>query len=153
MHEINTTTTIIVTLIVWIALGVITANLAKQRGRDPFIWFFIGTVFGLLGMLLLFILPNLSSEEVKKTEKTDDNVVLPVIVEELPLEPSQLFQLKDWFCIDSTTKGQLGPMSFDALKGLWKKEKVVPGTYVWSEGMSEWQPVENVKNLEEALMK
>ena len=52
----------ILVLILWMIMGIATAYLANQRGRDPYIWFALGVVFGILAMLLLFILPPVKSE-------------------------------------------------------------------------------------------
>jgi len=32
--------------IFWLLMGVLTAHFAHKRGRDPFLWFFIGVILG-----------------------------------------------------------------------------------------------------------
>jgi hypothetical protein len=138
----------ILSLIIWVIIGAITANLAKQRGRDPYVWFLVGMVLGLFGILALFILPK-----AKRSDVPNPHVVIPtVIVPEVVVEPIQLFHCKDWFCVD-VSKKQLGPMNFTDFKKLWDEKKILPQSYVWTEGMASWLPLSNVPDLESALNK
>ena len=138
-------TSLILSIFIWFAVGMITANLAKQRGRDPYMWFFIGMLLGIFGILVLYLLPI-----VKPGEDTGEAKSEVIIVEEVPQEPVQLFHLKDWHCID-TAKEQKGPLTFRELKSLWSEGKLLPQSYVWTEGMLVWQPIEKIPNLKEAL--
>lgn len=132
-----------------IVMGFIASNFAAKRGRNPYAWLAIGIFFGILGVIALFLLPPL-----KKEDDTTSTPLPPgtVTIENVPPEPEQLIRLKDWFCID-TSKAQLGPMNFDALKELWKKGQIVSGSYVWSEGMAAWLPIEQIPALSEELNK
>ena len=47
-----------IVIVVWLALGGVCSYYAKERGRNPIGWFIIGLVFGLLGLITLFLIPN-----------------------------------------------------------------------------------------------
>jgi hypothetical protein len=136
----------ILSVFIWVAVGAITANLAKQRGRDPYTWFFIGMLLGIFAILALFIMPIVKKEGVEDEVKETGSV----IVEEVPPEPVQLFHLKDWHCID-TAKVQKGPLTFREMKALWNDGKLVSQSYVWTEGMAAWLPIEKIPDLEDSL--
>lgn len=125
--------------------GVINAYFAAQRGRNPYVWLAIGVFFGIFGVLALFLMPPVKQEKPPTTEPTKS-----FTVEEIPPEPAKLVLLKAWFCID-TNKAQLGPLNFDALKDLWKKGELLGSSYVWSEGMAAWLPIEQIPELDIAL--
>lgn len=47
-------------LIIWIALGVVTALAAQARGRDFLPWLLIGTVTGVFGLIAVLVMKNLN---------------------------------------------------------------------------------------------
>jgi len=47
--------------------GVICFLFAKERGKNPFLWFAIGLISGLIGVLIIALIKN------KKNKKIDDN--------------------------------------------------------------------------------
>lgn len=47
-------------LIIWIALGVVTALAAQARGRDFLPWLLIGTVTGVFGLIAVLVMEDLS---------------------------------------------------------------------------------------------
>lgn len=104
------------------------AYLAKQRKKDPVLWFFIGAFFGLLGVLYLYFFA-------KPTQK---KIVAPLVqhppVRQVPLAPQ-----KYWYYLDQENQ-QFGPMSYDALNQAWKDGKVSVDTYVWNEDLENWKP-------------
>ena len=115
-------------------MGSITAYLAKKRGKNPYIWFGIGMFLGVLGMLILFFMPNKKKSVQAPTEPIkDDEITIDVTPE---VKPSELE--KFWYYL---TKGneQHGPMSFDALKRAFKEGLVSDATYVWNEEMDAWK--------------
>jgi hypothetical protein len=128
------------------AMGGISAYFANQRGRDPRIWFMVGALFGLLGLLLLFILPSL-----KKDTPEEVNAALQASQEFQAIQSIEKEYLsKEWFYLDQDEKHH-GPLSFKALKDLWGKTEISASSLVWSEGMKEWQSVSNLPNFEELL--
>lgn len=126
------------TILVIVLLGCITSYFAKERGRDPVLWFFIGALFGLLGLFALFILPNPSQEEVKSDEGILATELLPD-----PLD-------KQWYYLDEAN-GQHGPMGISELKTCWKAKTINSMTYVWCEGMQNWRTVSEISGMEERM--
>lgn len=117
-------------IFIWIVFGCVTAYFAKNRGRNPYGWFFIGLFLGLIGLCLVFILPKKQSivqEEGK-----------PITIEVIPDVPED-HKNKFWYYLDDTNK-QIGPMSFTALLRDWKEGKVRPETQVWNENLTHWKP-------------
>lgn len=135
------------TFLIAALFGGICAFYAKQRGRDPLNWFFIGIFLGVIGLILLFILP------VKKAPELAPQVdTLPVPTEE-PVFPQNDFLSSSkpplfWYYLDPENK-QFGPMSFEGLQTAWKDGKVIDQTYIWNEEMSNWKHFGEVFKNEE----
>ena len=135
--------------IIWFLIGAATAYFAQQRGRDPFIWFMIGMFLGLLGMLLVFILPSLEETEEHDSEGHEEHI------EEIP--PSFLptkahdYLIKEWFYLDPAHHQQ-GPCRFEVLKEKWGQGNLSNISYVWCEGMNQWEKIEDIPDLKEALL-
>ena len=111
-----------------LVMGGAAAYLAKQRKKDPFLWFCIGSFFGLLGVLYLYFFA--------KTPKAapETPAPQPVPVRKVPLAPQ-----KFWYYLDQENQ-QFGPMSYDALNKAWQDGKVSVETYVWNEDLENWKP-------------
>lgn len=45
-------------LLIWLFFGMISAFIAKIKGRKGWQWFLLGTVFGPFGLILAFVLPE-----------------------------------------------------------------------------------------------
>lgn len=141
-------------------MGVATAYLANQRGRDPYIWFALGVVFGLLALFLLFVLPAVKSE--KEWEDDQKNEILVERREEQLKEQEKLenapdlqpqsIEAKDWFYLDKARQ-QRGPLSFYVVNELWQGGEIDVQTLIWTEGMAEWKKVQEVPQLNEVLMR
>lgn len=129
---------ILVVIISWLLFGGASSYFAKQRGRDPFAWFLIGMFLGILGLLLLFLLPPIATSGPVVEEK----------VEELaPQEEDMPYRLKAWYYLDAT-RNPIGPTSFNQLK----KANVQADTLIWCEGMPEWKTVAELPQMKEALL-
>ncbi|HSX12003.1 MAG TPA: DUF4339 domain-containing protein [Rhabdochlamydiaceae bacterium] len=120
-----------ITLLIWVLFGCATAYFAKQRGRDPYTWFFIGLFLGVIGLGLVFIFPKktITIQDVPEAKPVDP-------VPELPPEHKNKF----WYYLD-TANAQVGPMSFDALVREWRNGKVELQTQVWNENLEQWTPL------------
>ena len=120
--------------LLWLSCACVAAHYAKQRGRNPYIWFFIGFVFSLPGLLVLFILPRKKpkKEEVMVKEAEEAAPAPKNIL--IPPEGSHPF----WYYLDQGNQ-QCGPMSFNALEKAWNEGKVTLNTYVWNEAMENWK--------------
>jgi hypothetical protein len=131
---------LLVVILSWLVFGGAASYFASQRGRDPFAWFMIGMLLGILGLLLLFLLPPLESD---KKETVDPEEIAPVIS-----EPAE--RLTDWFYLDKN-RIQVGPVAFNALKRAWDDKEITIETLVWREGMGEWKKVAELPSLREVL--
>lgn len=126
--------------LILLILGGINSYCAKIRGRDPIAWFFIGMLFGILGIIAIFLLPKL-----KPSGEAD---LQPKTVELDPTPPK--YTHKDWFFLDENHVQQ-GPFSWDAFYTAWRENRFTKSSYVWSEGMAEWKRVEEITNLQAEL--
>lgn len=132
-----------VVILSWLVFGGAASYFASQRGRDPFAWFMIGMLLGILGLLLLFLLPPL--EEAKDEAVTEESVGEAVPVASEPAE-----RLSVWFYLDNN-RTQVGPVPFNTLKRAWDNKEVTGDTLVWREGMGEWKKVAELPSLREVL--
>lgn len=136
----------ILSFLLWVLMGAATAYFANQRGRDPVIWFMVGMLLGVLGLLLLFVLPPVAGEDTTEM----------LLKEELPEKPQELakphddYLIKDWYYLDAS-RAQQGPMDYHALKAAWDAGAIGAHSFVWCEGMSEWQRIEQLPELKEKL--
>lgn len=124
-------------------IGALSAYLAIRQGRNPYLWFFIGIFFGLLGILVMCFAPG------KQKPKQTPLPQAP-LVEEIIIGPSDKF----WYYLDEAHE-QKGPMSFSALNKTWKQGTITAQTLVWNEDFSDWTPlkdcIQTTKITENAL--
>lgn len=145
----------LLTFILWFLMGGITAYFAFQRGRDPFIWFVLGILLGVLALLVLFFLADLSAKAPGDTSTSIPQQQQTFFGLEAPQDPpqelkEQAFLTKEWFCIDRTFR-QLGPMDFETLKSLWIKSDIDENSFVWAEEMPEWKKIIDLSDVYHAL--
>lgn len=130
---------ILVVVFSWLLFGGASSYFAGQRGRDPFAWFLIGMLLGILGLLLLFLLPPLNKEEEAS----------PVEIPKEEAEDSS-YRLKSWYYLDENNE-QVGPASFNQLKKAGQAGKIRQDTLLWCEGMKQWTPMADLPMIREAL--
>ena len=124
-------------MLLWITTGLIVANLANKKGRNPYLWFTIGTFLGILGLIiLLFISPRNQQKNYFAKKKTTIRQ---------PLSDIELFFYKNpsnklWYYLDNEHK-QTGPVSLQRLNNQWKNEIINSSTYVWNEDMDNWKKI------------
>lgn len=135
---------ILIVIFAWLLFGGAASYFAAQRGRDPFAWFLIGMLLGILGLLLLFLLPP-----VKPLEGDKEEEMLQEEQTEIPPAPGT-YRFKEWFYLDAE-KHQKGPFSFSLLRKQWEQGKLSSKTFVWSEGMPTWKKVDELPDLNDAL--
>lgn len=132
-----------VVILSWLVFGGAASYFASQRGRDPFAWFMIGMLLGILGLLLLFLLPPL--------EEAKDEVVTEESVEEaVPVASEPADRLSVWYYLDKN-RAQVGPVPFNTLKRAWDDKLITGDTLVWREGMGAWKKVAELPSLREVL--
>ncbi len=123
-----------IAIIIWLIMGAVASHFAAKRGRDPLAWFFLGTFFGFIAIIILFILQPIN---MKKKGNAVELEITPESVINLPVD----YKLKDWFYIDSNGE-QKGPVGFDAMNDLIKQKEIDNHTYIWCEGMHDWEKAE-----------
>lgn len=136
---------ILLTVALWILMGTATSYFASQRGRDPFAWFLIGMLLGVLGLLLLFLLPPAAPKEEQEEFEVEEFSREPA-----KIEPQECYRFKDWFYLDDKNQ-QLGPLNFQNFRKVWEQGKVSEGTFVWSEGMENWRKIQDLPGFSETL--
>ena len=112
--------------------GIITAYIAHRKERNPLPWFFVGFIFGLIGLLFFFFLPRAKKKET------------PITLQKIGPQP-YLFGPADkfWYFLDKD-HAQVGPMSYSALSDHWKKGSIHPTTFVWHEELTDWKPLQEL---------
>ncbi len=114
-------------------LGAVCGFLAQKKGKNPYFWFFIGALFGLLGIFSLFFI---SSRERK--QKAEEKISHPAIQPPPPAPHTQRL----WYYLDQTHK-QFGPVSFSDLEKELSQGKIHSSTYVWNEDLENWKQVKD----------
>jgi hypothetical protein len=122
--------------LMWIVFGALSAYLAKMRGKNPYLWFFLGMLFGVFGLLFLFFAPKPRSAPSREKRGSDDPKTIDISP---PYDPT--YNEKFWYYLDGQNQ-QFGPMSFDALYRLLGEEKVSKKTFVWNESLESWKSLE-----------
>jgi GYF domain 2 len=129
---------IFLSVILWLMIGSATAYYANQRGRDPVVWFMIGMLLGLFGLLLVFILPSGKTENKEQSIDSTHDITVFTAVPDYPLV--------GYYYYDRNQNRQ-GPLSLDDLKNAWTQKQVDKETFVWYEGLLDWKKIEELQNL------
>jgi len=128
--------------LLYIAFGALSAYFAKKKGKDPFLWFFLGMLFGVFGLLFLFFDPK--AKRAKKgapSHQKQTRVKDPNTIDITPaFDPK--YNEKFWYYLDGQNK-QHGPMSFDAVFRLYKEATLSQQSYVWNESLESWKPLKD----------
>jgi len=133
-------------ILLWLVIGVICSRIARQRGRNPTTWFFLGVILGVIGLIILYIIPSkkvslvMASSTPTPSQQPIEITVSPVEHDSPPESPIL------WYYLDKTNE-QHGPMSFQALQGAWDDDLITSSTYVWNEKMENWQTLEELPDL------
>ncbi len=114
-------------------MGLLTSYIAYRRGRNLYLWFAIGFLFGIFGVMGIFFATRNKKKEIPIASEPVP-VPQPIIVG--PID-------KFWYYLDPAHVQQ-GPMSHDALTSAWREGKITPNTYVWHEDLSDWKPLQEL---------
>lgn len=117
-----------------ILFGGISAYVAKMRGKDPVVWFFVGMIFGIFGLLFLLVSSRSKTGVKPKAKRKREPTTIDITPK---IHPS--YNEKFWYYLDPQNQ-QYGPMSFNGLLNAWKEGKVSQKTYVWNETLETWTP-------------
>ena len=135
----------LISLFLLLFFGLFTSFIARQRGRDPVGWFMLGMLLGIFAPLLLMILPpKVAEESLTNTEENEDEKLA-----HFEYHSKECF-LKNWFIVDKTAQ-MVGPLSLEKLKYFWEEGMVHSHSYIWTEGMMNWQKVQEIPGLEDVL--
>lgn len=114
--------------------GVLSAYFARLRGKNPYLWFFLGMLFGVFGLAFLLFTPY--SLKKSNTEERNQKTI------DIPPPYDAKHNEKFWYYLDAQNT-QYGPMSFEALYRLYTTATIFPHTYVWNETLEGWQHLKN----------
>ncbi|MEX1013308.1 MAG: DUF4339 domain-containing protein [Waddliaceae bacterium] len=120
-------------LLLLTSIAFLASYLASKKGRNPYAWFAIGFLLGILGVLLLLLLPSLNEEDQNDEDQDDEEEVL---------EEGNVY----WYYLDSDHEEQ-GPISETALKEKIQARELLSSDYVWKQGLKEWEMIENFPGL------
>ncbi len=118
-------------LFFWITFGLISSLIASKRDRNIYAWFILGMLFGIFGILALYLLPS--------KRNIAGPIPIGVNIKKDPTIKEQNF----WYYLDNE-KTQYGPMSFTGLKDALLEGKVSSTTYVWNDTMDEWKKFKEI---------
>ncbi len=105
--------------IVWLLFGYLGSRMARRKNRNPMIWFFLCTFFGLVALTILFFLRPIKVEA-------------PVPP---PAKPKPAPLISFWYYLDAEEQ-QYGPLSTSLLKEALSEDKV---KYIWNETLDNWK--------------
>lgn len=157
MHH-YTTSELWMTTVFLLIVGSFTAYYAKQKGRNPSFWFFMGIIIFFFAPLILWFLPPVKNnpEEGAAPMMT---ALKPALIPDQ--EKEKIVEMEEgrreeeshlWYYLDEDHE-QIGPVSLLALRELWNRGELELSGYVWSKGMEKWQRVKELPELMEALDK
>lgn len=112
------------TLFISVIFGMISCYMAHSRNKNPFLWFFIGFIFGIFGFFALFLAP-------KKKVLKNIPPPQPIPVLQGPVD-------KFWFYLDPDRQ-QIGPVSYNAITKAFEMGQISKTTYVWHQDLTEWK--------------
>jgi len=148
---------VLLSFILLLIIASFTAYYANRKGRNPLLWFVIGILLGIFApLILLFLSPHKgdTAQNGKLTIKVSnpDSSLLDLsqTSPQIELKPSEEDKL--WYYLDQDHQ-QMGPVSLVALRELWNRGQLELNSYVWSNGMEEWQKVEELPELKKCLSK
>ncbi len=121
-----------------IAMGCAGAYIAKKRKLNPFLWFAVCSMLGLLAILTLIFLPFFMKKFKKKATLSKKAVSTPLF----PLETI-------WYYLDEDEE-QIGPMSFARLLEVKKDGIIKESNYIWHETFSHWKQWNSVFSVEKS---
>ena len=126
-----------------LVMGMICGHTAKTyKNRDYRLWFVLGMLFGLISLIILYIMPakkklteavQANSTSTKANPSVTNAEALKIAnMNPLPMITNQ------WYYLDSDNT-QVGPLSFQRLKDSYLDGTLSDTNYVWNEDLSEWK--------------
>lgn len=126
-------------------MGFVTSKLAEQRGRNPYVWFMIGALAGILGIAALFLL-----DYIQPVQKEDEKETAPKELEsDLPPPPQEKInplELGVWYFVDQDKK-QRGPLDFTDMFITWEDGRIPSDALVWHESFADWKHLSECRKI------
>lgn len=110
--------------------GLLCGYLAERRRCNPWVWFFIGMMCGICGLIALFV-------TTKKKPR-----VMPV-KETIAATVDPKFYSTAWYYVDNA-RNQQGPIDFSMLKKLIEENKISKEHFIWCEEWDNWKLLKEV---------
>lgn len=154
----HTDPNMLLSFILLLIIASFTSYYANRKGRNPVLWFIIGVLLGIFAPLILLFFPPVKKESsnngiptmtVSNPDPSLENLPQPIPPTQAQLK-RQEEEDKLWYYLDQNHQ-QMGPVSIIALRELWNRGQLELSSYVWSEGMEQWQKVDNLPELKTAL--
>ena len=119
----------ITAIIIYFILGTITAYFANKYNKNPYLWFILGMLFGIWGLLFLFFLIYKLKIPKKKINIEKVNIIK---------------DSRFWYYLDGEHK-KFGPFSLNKLKNLFSNNQISSKTYVWNKDLNDWKFLKDLK--------
>jgi hypothetical protein len=140
-------------LIAWLISGAVTALIAKQKNRNPIAWFFIGLLFGVLGILAITVLaakPSKKDAEVASVAISEarSESALPADSGRSHLGPVKRIPTNkslQWYYLNKNVD-TIGPLTVDDLRRQIFDNKLDGSTYIWCEEFADWSQISEFQN-------
>lgn len=142
-----------------ILLGIISAYIAFKKQRNPFGWFFIGFLFGLIGIVIVLILPpsdirgNSNQNCFSEEDYTDPTLEISSKEVEETAEKtitSPIFEAPNWFYLDENKKA-IGPFNEENLMTILLTKENRKEIWIWKKGMPDWQKTISIPSINNRL--
>lgn len=147
-------------LAIWVIIGIICSFVAKSKGKNQYLWFAIGVLFSVLGLLILLLLPKKEKEKVATpspavAKSMNSEAALPADDEENFMEPTppvkrikQDTALQWHYIYESDTIVEVrGPFNIDDLRKEFVNLKLPISTYIWCDEFADWTPLSEFQNM------
>lgn len=121
------------TLLIAALFGLISSFVAFKRGKNPYLWFFLGFLLGALGIFAVILLSDFAKKR-KPRKKRLSSLILDGPQDKL------------WFYLDATHQ-QIGPISYQSIGENLKQGIINPQTFVWHENLSSWKKIEELLKI------
>lgn len=147
---------VLLSFILLLVIASFTAYYANRKGRNPILWFIIGVLLGIFAPLILLFLSTVKpvDSDIPTMSVANPDPSLDQLDQTPPqvnLQQSEE-ENKLWYYLDQNHQ-QMGPVSVIALRELWNRGQLEITSYVWSDGMDQWQKVDNLPELKKGLNK
>jgi hypothetical protein len=145
------------TILMCIAIAGACSYYAKKQGRNPYVWFLIGLIFGIFGLFLLFLIPMVKyylqkrllkrKQAAPQPSSQEKTITIDSAISTMDIHTEGHYLEKLWYYLDKENN-QFGPMSYTAFKQAWKEGKIHSSTYVWNDALSTWKRFDELFSLQ-----